>query len=268
MPAIQPARLKIQSVQIAERFTDPAIFIVELRDLLDFYADRVYRPGQAGDPPPLLKAYNAPTPVLRQISQEIARAITTNRDAALALSDALWSEPVLEFRLLATMILGQIPVQPLDDILGRVNAWATPSTESRLVHALIADGLVLMRASRPDEYIHQVEVWLSTDLPFYRQLGLQALVPLLDMNEFENLPLVMRLITPLVRAAPPGLRPDLLEVIKRMASRSPKETSYFLRQNLIIKDENPGTAWLARQSLAFFPAETRTVLRTALRENL
>jgi hypothetical protein len=268
MPAIQPARLKIQSVQLAEWFTDPTIFMVKLREMLDFYADRVYRPGQAGDPPPLLKAYNVPTPVLRQISQEIARAILTNREAALALSDALWSEPVLEFRLLAVMILGQVSVQPVEDILSRVNTWAKPSTESRLIRALIVDGLALVRSVVADEYIHQVEIWLSTDQTFYRQLGLQALVPLLEMNEFENLPVVMRLITPLVRAAPSGLRPDLLAVIKLLAARSPKETSYFLRQNLAIKEENPGTAWLARQSLAYFPGETRTMLRDALRENM
>lgn len=266
MPAIQPARLKIQAAQLAERFIDPDRFKSGLREILYFYADRAYRPGKAGDPPPLLEAYNVPTPVLRQISKEIAGPISTNRAAALALSDALWSEPVLEFRLLAAFTLGQISVQPLEDILGRVNAWAKPSTERRLIRALIDDGLVSVRTALPEEYLNQVELWLSADQSFYRQLGLQALTPLLSMVEFENLPLVMRLITPLVRAAPPGLRPDLLAVIEIMAARSPKETAFFLRNNLAIKDDNPGTAWLARQSLNYFPADTRTALRTALRE--
>lgn len=268
MPAIQPARLKIQAAQLAERFIDPDRFTSGLREILYFYADRAYRPGKAGDPPPLLEAYNVPTPVLRQISKEIAGPISTNRAAALALSDALWSEPVLEFRLLAAFTLGQISVQPLEDILGRVNAWAKPSTERRLIRALIDDGLVSVRTALPEEYLNQVELWLSADQSFYRQLGLQALTPLLSMAEFENLPLVMRLITPLVRAAPPGLRPDLLAVIEIMAARSPKETAFFLRNNLAIKDDNPGTAWLARQSLNFFPADTRTALRTALREGV
>lgn len=267
MPAIQPARLKIQAAQLAEHFTDPDTFKIGLREILDFYADRVYRPGQAGDPPPLLKAYNVPTPVLRQISKEIAGAISANRGAALVLSDALWSEPVLEFRILAAITLGQVSAQPIEDILNRVNAWAKPSTESRLIRALINDGLVSVRSTWPDQYIQQVEIWLSVDQIFYRQLGLQALLPLLEMEEFENLPVAMRLITPLVRAAPSGLRTDLLAVIRLMAARSPKETAFFLRQNLAIKDENPGTAWLARQSVGFFPPDTRSVLRSALREN-
>ncbi len=101
--------------------------------------------------------------------------ISTNRAAALALSDALWSKPVLEFRLLAAFTLGQISVQPLEDILGRVNAWAKPSTERRLIRALIDDGLVSVRTALPEEYLNQVELWLSADQSFYRQLGLQAL---------------------------------------------------------------------------------------------
>lgn len=266
MPAIQPARLKIQAAQLAEMFTDPPAFSLRLNELIDFYADRTYRPGQASAPPPLLKAYNVPTPVLRQVSKELSKPIIANREAALALSDALWSKQVLEFRLLATMILGQVAVPPTEDILDRVNAWAIPSTESRLIQAMIADGLVSIRLDWPDQYLNQIEIWFSSEQLFYQQLGLQALLPLLEMVEFDNLPAGMRLITPLVRAAPPSLRPDLLQVIQRMAARSPKETAFFLRQNLIIKEENPGTAWVTRQSLAFFPVDTRAVLRAALKE--
>jgi len=105
MPAIQPARLKIQAAQLAEKFTDPPAFTLGLNELLEFYADRTYRPGQASDPQPLLKAYNVPTPVLRQVSKELSKFIVANQDAALALCDALWSKPVLEFRLLAAMVL-------------------------------------------------------------------------------------------------------------------------------------------------------------------
>ena len=266
MPAIQPARLKIQAAQLAETFTDPPAFTLGLNELIEFYADRTYRPGQAGDPPPLLKAYNVPTPVLRQVSKELSKAVVANREAALALCDALWSKPVLEFRQLAAIILGQVAIHPLEDILDRVNAWAKPSTESRLIQALISDGLHLVRLDCPEQYLTQIEIWFAKGQPFYNHLGLQALLPLLEQVEFENLPAALRMITPLVRHAPTILRPDLLAVIQRMAASSPKETAFFLRQNLAIKEDNPGTPWLTRQSLVYFPVETRAVLRAALKE--
>ena len=50
MPAIQPVRLKRQSALLVEQFNNPAAFIRSLHHLLEFYADRVHRPGQAGEP--------------------------------------------------------------------------------------------------------------------------------------------------------------------------------------------------------------------------
>ena len=72
MPAIQLARLKIQSVRLAENFADPHTFARELRGLLDFYAERTHRPGQVGEPPPILPAYNVPPQVMRQVERELS----------------------------------------------------------------------------------------------------------------------------------------------------------------------------------------------------
>jgi hypothetical protein len=266
MPAIQLARLKIQAVQLAERFSDPGAFGRALHDLLDFYADRTYRPGQAGEPPPLLTAYIVPQPVIRQILKELAPYAGQDRPAALALCDALWAEPVYEFRLLAASLLGLVTVEPREEILARVVAWANPSTELRLLRALLTAGLARFRRERPEAYLLQVEAWLRAEETYLQHLGLQALVALLSDGEFDNLPAVFRLLTPLARSAPAGLRPDLLEVIQRLAGRSPQETAFFLRQNLAPKAEHPGAAWLARQSLAAFPPELESGLRAALRE--
>jgi hypothetical protein len=98
-----------------------------------------------------------------------------------------------------------------------------------------------------------------------QQIGLRALLPLISEGNFENIPAIFRLITPFTRELPAPLRPDLLDIIKALARRSPKETAYFLRQNL----ELPGstdTAWIIRQSLRQFDSETRDSLHAALRE--
>ena len=73
-----------------------------LHHLLDFYADRARRPGQSGKPAPLIDAYKVHPPVLRHILQELIPLAAENPDAGLALCDALWEQPYLEFRLLAS----------------------------------------------------------------------------------------------------------------------------------------------------------------------
>ena len=267
MPAIQLPRLKIQVAKLAEQFADPVVFCRSLHDLLDFYADQAYRPGQSGNPPPLIAAYHVPPPVLREVIKELTPLTHRTPEAALALSDALWSEPYLEFRLLATSLLGLVSPHPLEPVLGRVRAWARPRTEARLTRDLINTGLTRIRREHPARYLQIAEAWIASPELFSQQLGLQALVPLLGLHEFQDIPLLIKMLTPLIRSAPSPLRPDLIDVIAGLAKRSPQETAYFLRQNLAVKSDNPITAWLIRQSLHSFPAEIQTYLRTALHEN-
>ena len=267
MPAIQLPRLKIQVAKLAEQCADPVLFCRSLHNLLDSYAERVYRPGQVGDPPPLLAAYHVPPPVLREVIRELTPFMTSAAEPALALSDALWSEPTFEFRQLAAALLGLISPYPPEPVLGRVQAWAKPRTEARLTKALIDNGLNRVRGEHPTHYLQLAESWLTSQEVFSQQIGLQALVPLLDMPEFQDFPLIFKLLAPLVRGAPSPLRPDIITVIAGLAKRSPQETAYFLRQNLAIKSDNPVTPWVIRHSLQFFPPEIQSNLRTALHEN-
>src|SRR3989304_215281 len=104
MPAIQLARLKIQSAQLSEDFVRPDKFVRGLRDLLELYADRTRRSGQFGEPAPLLPAFKVPAPVLRQVLKDLAPMATGDPQGGLALCEALWAEPFLEFRLLAAYL--------------------------------------------------------------------------------------------------------------------------------------------------------------------
>lgn len=265
MPAIQVARLKIQCAQLAERFSEPPVFTHDLHELLDFYADRTYRPGQAGKPPPLIKSYNVPPPVMRQLLKELIPLANADSKAALTLCDRLWLEPYLEFRLLAASLLGQVSPHPSEDILDRVCNWSGPKTEDRLLQALITTGLARVRRETPDQYLGQLEAWLFSGDILSQQLGLRALLPLVEDEDFENLPVIFQMLTLLVRSAPAALRPDLLEVLRNLAHRSPQEVAFFMRQNLAVP-EAPDTPWLIRQILPAFSLEMQAGLRRALRE--
>lgn len=266
MPAIQPARLKLQLAGLLESYTDPAAFCRLLDGLLEFYGDRIYRHGLAGAPPPLLPAYNVSGQVLRQVERELAPFASQQRQAALALCDAMWQVPNYEFRWLAAAQLGQIQPTPPRDILDRINHWTKPSTEERLIEIIFSSGLARLRQEQPKVYFQLAEGWLETGQSFYQHLGLKALRALLDTPEAANLPTMFQQITPLVRSAPASLRPDLLDILHRLAELSPRETAYFLRQNLSIQQDNPGSAWVTRNSLEYFPPEIQTSLRAALRE--
>ncbi len=265
MPAIQPARLRQQTSLLAEYFDQPAAFVRSLYYLLDFYADRAHRSGQVGEPPPLLAAFNVKPPVLRQVLQDLSPLVPDQPEQALGLCDALWEQPYLEFRLLAASLLGQVSVQPADLVLTRVEAWVKTSQEERLIRALLTHGLAGLRREDPDRMIQLIEGWLDSPDVYYQQLGLRALAPVAADLEFENLPVLFRLIATLVREAPQPLRPDLLNLLAALAHRTPRETAYYLRQSLDATHSS-ATAWLIRQSLREFPADIQEGLRAVARE--
>ena len=264
MPAINPTRLKQQTAQLAESFCDPAAFVRGLHNLFDLYAERARRPGQSGMPAPLIDAYKVHPPILRHILQDIIPQAAQNPDAGLVLCDALWEQPYLEFRLLASMLLGQVTPESPKPVLERVQSWITTDLEDYLISALLTHGLATLRLRHPQTTVQLVQDWLDRSNIFYVQLGLRALLPMADDPAFENLPAFFRLIHPLVRSAPGMLRPNLLDVISKLAHRSPTETAYFLRQTMLLPN-SPDTPWLIRQSLSEFPPEIQKSLRAAVR---
>jgi hypothetical protein len=265
MPAIQPARMKIQVASLSEKTRQPEAFVRALHDLLDFYADRTYRPGQSGEPPPLLATYKPPAPVLRQIERETANFATSDPQAALVLIDALWAEPYIEFRLLAIILLGQIPPNPPEPVLERVQTWILSVPEDRLVDAIMNHGLSRLRKDFPTIYFQMIETWLKEEEVYSRRIGLRAIMSWLKDPKFENFPVIFQLLTPMIRLPPPSLRIDLVEVLHSLARRIPHETSYILRQNM--SDDRPDTAWIVRQVMGDFPSEIQNGLRAALRQS-
>jgi len=265
MPAIYLARLKHQTANLVNLLENPSEFIHELHGLLDLYSDRTHRPGQSGEPPPLLQTYKVPKPVLRQVIIELTPPVKSNPAAAMQLVEALWAEPYLEIRTLAAMTLGIIPSKSPEAVLNIVQTWVAPDIDEQLMDTVLDLGLANIRSEYPDILLQRIELWLDQPDEFSRLVGLRALIPFLASPVYDNFPVFFLLLSPFARKAPLSLRPDILETFRTLALRSPKETAYFLHQNLEAP-ENPDTAMLIRQCLPSFPQELRESLQSALRE--
>lgn len=265
MPAIQPARLKLQASLLAEHFEQPAAFLRSLHYLLDFYSDRAVRHGESGKPRSLMPSYNVRAPVLRHLLLELEPLAEKDPAAGLSLSDALWGQNSLEFRLLACMLLGKIPLTPVDAVLERVQSWSRDDLEEALTTAILTSGLARIRKEQPQIVIQLSRDWLKDPGLYYQQLGLRILPTMISNPEFQNLPSFFPLIQPFILKSHPSLRPDLLDVIKTLAHRSPRETAYFLRQ-LLDMPENPDTGFIIRQCLEDFPEDIQLSIRKKMKE--
>jgi hypothetical protein len=264
VPAIQPAILKQQAALLASHYSNPDAYIRSLHYLFDYYADRSRHPGMSGKPRPTLSTYKVHPAVLRSLLQELIPLTIQEPAKGLALCDALWDVPYVEFKLLAAMLLGQIAPFPLEPHIERLRDWLTPDLEFTMIKAIMENSFEKLHKIHPIAMERIIQDWLEQKNTFSKQLGLQALLALILQPDYDNLPVFFRLIQPLTCEVPAVLRPDLLDIVAALIIRSPQETAYFLRQTLHLP-ESRDTAWIIRQSLSNFPVEIRNELRTASR---
>lgn len=245
-------------------YHQPDKFIQVLYDLLDFYADRTRKLGQSATPPPVIRSFNVPNPIIRQITTELQPKVEADPQGGINLYGKLWDEQVLEFRLIAASILGFLPLDVDEDIFTVIEEWSKDCREDHLIKALTGQSLARYRKEDPEALVPIIEKWLTSTEITRKRIGLRALIPLISNQDFENIPVFYKLLTPYVRSAPPQLKPDVLDTLQALAGQSPLETAYFLSSNLNAPD-NPNTAWFIRRSLDYFPDDSKDFLRSALR---
>lgn len=263
MPAIDIARLKIQSAVLIEKFDQPAVFLAELHQILDAYADRTIRQGAIASPVSVLPAYRAPQAVLRQIEMELGALASTFPEQSMALTDSLWKDGYLESRLLAASLLGRInPDTPL--LLERITAWINRSRDNQLRLALLRISLARIRKESPGRFLGLMRSWLDPDNPKMWASGIHAVIPLLEDPAYENLPPVYNLLSPVIKSMPSIMQDDLADLINALYKASPVETTHFLRQ-VVTGATSPQLPVTLRRILPQLPANLRPVILDMVR---
>jgi len=263
MPAVELTKLRAQINRLIVQFDDPAGFLSALKDLLDLYANRAYRAGTSVQPQPLLPSYRVAPLITHQLELELGRTCQENPRQALEVVDGMWRDTHLETRQLATTLLGVIPVSHIDEVLAKLRAWSKPDENFRMLDALFQNGTLALRRSAPALLLRLIEEWVTSSQGQVQAMGLRALTPLVEDEQFENLPPVFSLVSPLIQNIPARLYPDLLVIFEALARRSPTETAYFFRQVLPMAS-SPATTRLIRRIIPLFNPAQQAQLRAAL----
>lgn len=264
MPAVQLARLKAQLGQLAWQFTRPSELHHTLNELFEYYADRVYRPGSTILARMSILSYRLPPLVLREAEIELLRLCQENPHAALLLADDLWNDKYLEPRLLAAALLGQAPLTPPEPVIERLHDWARPAEDDRVLAALFEKGSLRLRRESPHHWLEPIEGWIKDENPAYQIMGLQAMLPLIEDEQFTNLPPVFDMVIRILRIQ--DVRPpvELITVMQKLAQRSPEETVFVLRQTVML-GAGGEIVRLIRKVIPTLPAKYQASLRAVIR---
>jgi len=262
MPAVDIARLKTQAAVLVEKFDQPAVFIKQLHEILDSYADRTLRVGAM--PVSVLPAYRTPLSVLRQIEMELGPLTATFPEQAMGLTDALWKDGYLESRLLASALLGRIhPDTNL--LLERITAWVSRTRDDQLRLALLSTSLARIRRESPIRFLQLMRNWFDPATPKMWGNAIHAIIPLIEDPSYENLPPIYNLLSPVIKSMPSIMQNDLSDLINALYAASPVETTYFLRQ-VIIGASSAQLAVTIRRILPQLPPKLQPVILEIVRQ--
>jgi hypothetical protein len=271
MPAIHLPRLKEQVEGLVEHYADPEKFARQLQDLYTYYGDKTRRPSQKAKKTVGLPSENIPGPVLKQIVAQMAPYAETAPHAILNLSRSLWQHHVLEYRLLAALLIGKIPVSHAEETLKLVQNWSAGNQEEQLLAALSTSGLSTLQQKDPDLLLERIEYWLApededlkkSEITSLQKLAVSVLVTFARDTSYENLPRLYALLKPRLKDAPKVLRPFLLEALLPLAARSPQEVAYILR-SLLEDSPNQHLKWLVRRTIDTLPPENQERIKPLL----
>jgi hypothetical protein len=267
MPAVQLSRLKLQAARLGEAFSQPAAFVRQFHELLEFYANRTLRQSQPGTHLRLMPQYDVPMPVIQHVTAElIGLAPQYSPAQTLELLDALWQDGYYESRMLAASTL-VAAADDVEEVRQRLLAWVSPTEDRQIVQVLLENGQKSFEMHAPHSWMDLIRTWLSDDSSEVQSLGLLALNKVAADPHFENLPQIFDLVDPLIQSAPITLHAALAHVIATLAERSPVETSYLLRHALISSPESSITR-LIRRCLPYFSEEEQAKLRSGLLERV
>lgn len=264
MPAIDLSRLKTQVARLGDHFNDQAGFLLELHELLDYYTNRTKRSSQVARRIGL-PTYNTPIPVIRQIELELAPLANRYPVQGVLLAKELWNNGSLEYRLLAARLTGMLPPVDALPLLTQLPDWLSQITDRILHRALLTDCLARLRYENPSAFYILLEEWLKSPRSSLQIWGLQALLPLLVDPDFQNLPIIFRIIRPAILRVSPNSQIDVQAVVCAIEHISLTETIFYFHDLILSKPPSTFIPIL-RRMLPVFSSELQTAIRSTLRE--
>lgn len=265
MPAIDLNRLKNRLGILMTDLGRPEVFVRGLRDLFISYGDLTHPLGNSPSGIKTLPALNTPPLLNRELVSAIAGTCRDDPALILQVIDLLWDQPEVEIRQLGAQLLGRLPITFSSDVIDRIKRWSSNTGDSELLPSLHKFGSMTLRSDDPDTWLRLLTEWRNTQHPELVKLAIEGLIPLIDDEDYQNLPAIFSFLAPLIITLEKQHQFELLATIDHLAKRSEIETVYFLKE-MIPLTTSPEAGRFFRRAQDAFSAESRDSLRKELRK--
>ncbi len=265
MTAVNLLQLRKQINGLLWTFMDPETFRSNLKQLIDQYTNLSYKPGKGAVTSIQSSEVHVPPLVLRELELELYQTVREHPQAALNLCDYLWLDSNPEIKIIASRMLGHIPIEFMDEILLRIEKWAKGEPEIYSEKVFLQTASLTIRRNEPDKLMAKAREWCESDSVKDQSIGLKSLIILADDPAYINLPSIFKSFEKILVSTPAILQSDIVDLLTILLDRSPIETSFFIRRTL---ENSPSKSVIraSRKLLPYFPDASKPVIEALLRE--
>jgi len=260
MPAVSIAQLQNHLELLRSAFNSPQVFVSELKDVLELYADRTFRPGEKSQQDVRIPRYYIPILLQKKLEMELQRLTALRPENAIDNANLLWQEKHYESRLLAGCIIGALPANAHKEALAILSQWLNTRIESNLQTEIIELASRNLRINSPTPWFQQIQDWLQQKSTRLKARGILALRITVQDEHFMDLPMLLHQVKPLFDAPPILLIPDLVDLYQILIRRFPDEMLVYTREQMKDLDD-PQKVKFLRKVITFFDEDTVIVLR-------
>ena len=265
MPAVNLLQLRVELNDLLWNFTDPPAFRNTLLDLLEKFAYTAYRSESKARAVSTRPQLQVSLILLREMDLVLIPAIREQPQAALAICDLLWNDENMDVCLIASRMLGEIPIEHAELVLDRAGEWALAGVRHMTARTMLKNASALSMRHDPEILLRKVRRWYVDPREEQNYLCLEGMAILVEDRSFENLPAIFTLLEALMGEATMETQNALTELFLVLYERTPNETVYVIRQCL---NDNPNVTAqrVIRRVIPTFDPKVQKSLQDALRE--
>lgn len=237
MVAIQRELLSHQLEELIKSIQDEREFIKLLHELLGFYSDRVYHPGESGTVKYSVPSYRVPNPLIQMIARKLSTDLPIDNDRFHQLIDMIWKENWLETQLIAIELARAVYHNQPDVIYGYFCEWNTGHLDRIVAQRMGGAFLHQIIPDYSDDVLKLLEDWDVEDRVKNRN-ALITMKIMVEDHQFENFPGVFSIFSDILSSLDTKILPDATSFLHSLIQRSPVEVIYYLKQQSIVIENN------------------------------
>ena len=228
MPSVQLERLRPQINVIATQYKNSEIFTSSLISLLKSYSEDVDYSSFKITPFSLIPRLNVPIIVLNQLEISLKHLARTYPSQTKLTVEKLWEHQYYETKIIAIVLLSNLQPQELDYYFEKISMWVDEEIEKPIIDAVLVNAIKNKNIFENKRWLALIEEWLFSKKIRFQKIGLAAIVDLINIDTYHNLPVVFQLVEPILSKPRLSLNKDLTTLIHSLIKASQPETAAFL----------------------------------------